>query len=155
MSNYPRQGIDLNNGVYGTPDDFLYIINKEFNIEWDLAADKENAVVDNFYSLEENSLAKEWHKLNGWLWLNPPYKNIGEWAEKCAREAEKGAKILFLVPASVGSNWYRDWVYNKAHVRFLNGRLTFKGHKAPYPKDLLLAIYGLPADQMVWNWRNN
>ena len=62
------------------------------------------------------------------------------------------SRIYFLVPAAVGSNWFRGYVHKKALVLFLNGRLSFDG-KAPYPKDCLLAVYGVKAGYDVWKWK--
>ena len=109
---------------------------------------------------QPDSLLGAWWALPpGLLWLNPPYANIAKWTEKCARwrAVEAGAaseqRIALLVPASVGSNWFAEHVDGKALVIFLRPRLTFVGHVDPYPKDLLLAIYGLPPGYECWRWR--
>jgi len=158
----PRQGVDLNKGVYGTPDDFLSVVKAEFNIVFDLASTDENCIVPDHFTEKDNALVQPWNAV-GWNWLNPPYHNIGAWARKCYEEmAYNEVATLFLVPASVGSNWYRDWVYGRAEARFLNGRLIFKGQKDPYPKDLMLVVFdpGIfdgerEARQWVWNWRSS
>lgn len=87
------------------------------------------------------------------MWLNPPYSNIGPWAKKCAEESALGARILFLVPASVGSNWFRDFVFKKSLVLFLNDRIKFVGAEYVYPKDCIIAAYGFgePGFEM-WGW---
>jgi hypothetical protein len=36
----------------------------------------------------------------------------------------------------------------------LNGRLTFKGTTAPYPKDCMLSVFGVEPGFDVWSWRN-
>jgi phage N-6-adenine-methyltransferase len=153
----PRQGVDLNEGVYGTPRPFLDAVEKEFPIGFDLASSDENCVVPMHFTVEDDALAWRWiHVAHGkWNWLNPPFDDIGKWAKKAYEESLLGARVLFLVPASVGSNWFRDWVYGKSEVRYLNGRLTFVGHKGPYPKDLMLCIYELGREpkQTIWNWR--
>jgi len=151
----PRQGVDLNGGVYGTPDDFLAVVKSEFQIVFDLASTDDNCIVPDHFTEQDNALVQPWNCV-AWNWLNPPFDKIGPWARKCFEEMNKGAATLFLVPASVGSNWYRDWVYGKAEVRFLNGRLKFKGHTQVYPKDLLLAIYELDREpnQFPWDWRS-
>ena len=86
----------------------------------DLAADEANAKADMWIDEGRNSLALDWRLVigAGWGWLNPPFDNITPWAKKCA---ETDAKIAFLVPASVGSNWYRDYVHRHAFTLFLNG----------------------------------
>lgn len=152
----PRQGVDLNGGTYGTPVAFIKAVEREFGpLVFDLASDGTNNVAAMCYTPAEDSLSQAWSWIVGWAWLNPPYDDIGKWAKKAYSESLLGAKILMLVPASVGSNWYRDYVYGKAEVRFLNGRLTFVGHKAGYPKDLMLIVYdhGREAKQTIWNWR--
>jgi phage N-6-adenine-methyltransferase len=154
----PRQGVDLNGGTYSTPRTFIQAVEREFGaLVFDLAANDENHVAAMYYTLAEDSLSQAWSWITGgFCWLNPPYDDIGKWAKKAYSESLLGTKVLMLVPASVGTNWFRDFVYGKAEVRFLNGRLTFAGHKAPYPKDLMLVVYenGREPRQIIWPWRN-
>jgi phage N-6-adenine-methyltransferase len=123
------QGEDLKQGVYRTPRNFMDVIRAEFGpLTWDLAASADNAQAPQYLTETEDSLSldRPWRRLGGWLWLNPPYGNIGEWAAKAAEEARHGAQILFLVPAAVGSNWYADSLHEKAEIRFLRPRLVFE-----------------------------
>lgn len=140
---------------WATPTDFITAVEKRFGkIEFDLAASAENTKHECFFDESQDSLKQSWHKLSGNLWLNPQFNNIAPWAKKCAEEAALGAKILFLTPASIGSNWFRDFVYHKAHVFALNGRLTFIGAITPFPKDCILSAYGYyPPGFEIWNWR--
>lgn len=141
---------------YATPDDFLAVVRGKFGpLSFDLAAHDKNHVCPSYYDIADDSLKQPWRALSGLLWLNPPYSNIAPWAAKCAVESCNGAKILFLVPASVGSNWFSEYVLPYSHVYFLNPRLTFKGAKDPYPKDCLLAAYGLGnvGECEVWKWK--
>lgn len=153
----PRQGVDLNGGTYGTPRSFIQAVEREFGaLVFDLASDGKNNIAPMYYTPAEDSLSQAWSWITGgFAWLNPPYDDIGKWAKKAYTESLLGTKILMLVPASVGSNWYRDFVYGKAEVRFLNGRLTFVGHKTGYPKDLMLIVYDSERtpSQTIWNWR--
>ena len=130
-------------------------LHDHFGFTVDLACNKDNCLCDRGITEAEDSLSVDWYKLSdGFMWLNPPFNQCGIWAEKCAREMERGAKIIMLAPASVGSNWFRDNIYKKARVRFLTGRLTFVGHKSPYPKDCMIAIYdGINFGLDIWNWR--
>ena len=64
-----------------------------------------------------------------------------------------GSRIFLLTPASIGANWFAEHVYGKAHVLALQGRLTFVGHKQPYPKDCILSVYGVKPGFSVWDWR--
>lgn len=142
---------------YETPDDFIQAVEKRFGkIEVDLAANSINTKAQFFFPPETDSLIQKW-PVGEICWLNPPFDNITDWACKCSMEAERGCRILFLTPASIGSNWFRDFIYNQAMVMALNGRLTFKGCTAPYPKDCILSAYNFPTwtpGFQVWNWRD-
>lgn len=117
---------------------------------FDLAANADNAKAPDYYTEEQDSLSQSWD-IPGSLWLNPPYSRIGLWAKKCA---ESQRRVFLLVPASTGSNWFRDYVWDYATVSFLAPRLTFDGHKDPYPKDLMLCVYGGRVEPArLWRWR--
>ena len=92
-----------------------------------------------------------------WTWLNPPFANLRPWVAKAWEESQEGAYVAMLVPAAVGSNWWRDFVHRKVPVLFLNGRLTFVGEENCYPKDLCLLLYSpwCVAGYEVWSWEDN
>lgn len=143
---------------YATPPEFIAAVKSLLDISEfciDLAADESNAQAIHYYTEEDDALVQDWTEWawGGWCWLNPPFANIEPWAKKCKEAAQRGVFIAFLVPAAVGSNWFRDHVDTWAHVLLLNGRISFDG-KAPYPKDCVLCLYG-PMHQgyEVWDWR--
>ncbi len=158
-----KTGATLNRGNskqdYETPQDFMEAVYLKFGKPvFDLAASPHNKKCDNYFSITDNSLIQNWHKINGLLWLNPEYDNIKAWAKKCHEESLLGAEILFLVPSSVGSNWYADYVFEKSMTYFLRPRLVFVGHDDPYPRDLMLCHYGMDSTQSMrngiktWQW---
>ena len=67
----------------------------------------------------------------------------------------EGSRILLLVPASIGANWFAEHVHQRAYVLALQGRLTFDGHTQSFPKDLILAVYGWGPGFGVWSWRDD
>lgn len=157
----PKQKPGKSFQSYGTPANFLnavrdYLWIKNFAV--DLAADASNAVCAKFIDESENSLLANWADIlkgrGDWGWLNPPYARIAHWVKKANVESELGAHVLVLIPASTGANWWRDYVHDKARVLLLNGRLTFTGQTAPYPKDCALLIYGPDVNPGydVWSW---
>ena len=158
----PKQKPGKSKQNYGTPPEFLAAVKKLLGIDkfkLDVAASADNAVSAIYYDEAHDALKDEhsWD-VDGWSWLNPPYSNLEPWTRKACFEAANGAKIAILLPASVGSNWWRNWVNGKAVVLFLNGRLTFVGEKAPYPKDSALLLYwgGVTpalARYSVWDWK--
>jgi hypothetical protein len=131
---------------------------------FDFAASATNAKAADYWSVDDNSLMqspKDWALacVGGWGWLNPPFSNIGAWSLRCREAMLCGARIAFLVPASVGSNWYRDSINGHMGVRvlFLNGRPSFDG-VAPFPKDCMLVLFnGAQRNRIfsteVWQWR--
>ena len=142
---------------YGTPVELLNAVKDRFGpLHWDLAATVENSVCVEYLSPHSDSLKMPWPPYN-WdckrdtyapfqCWLNPPFSNIDPWAAKCAawvcdERVVPGSRILFLVPASVGSNWWLHHVSGKARVLALSPRLTFVGCKDPFPKDCALCVY--------------
>jgi len=146
---------------YGTDPKFWKILNDRFDFQWDLACTRENCLVRSitgaavgYWHPEYDAFKFDWHEKDGWLYLNPPYKDIKPWAKKCYEESLKGAKIVLLTPASVGSVWFAEWIHNRAHVLFLKGRLTFAGETAPYPKDCMISIFdNFHRGMDIWDWR--
>ncbi|HVJ20148.1 MAG TPA: DNA N-6-adenine-methyltransferase [Polyangiaceae bacterium] len=142
--------------AYETPRDFLDAVERRFgSLAWDLACTAENAKAPSRITSEQDALAVDWsvHCARWLCWLNPEFGNIAPWAEKCAVESQRGCRILMLTPASVGSNWFQQWVVPYAHVLELSPRLSFDG-KNPFPKDLILSVYmhGLTG-RSHWRWK--
>lgn len=130
----------------GTPTWLLRLIESTWGaIALDPAASHENHALDAlYYTKEQNGLEQNWRTPTGTcVFVNPPYEDIRPWVKKAQETAYFwGNTVVVLVPASVGSNWWKDHVHLKAAVYFLSPRLKFKGHKQGYPKDLALLVYG-------------
>ena len=149
-----KRGISKQN--YGTPPEFVAAVERCFGvITWDLAAEPHNAKCERFISPEHDSFTVPWHKLDpqGLLWLNPPFGEIPRWVKKCRAEMELGARIAMLVPASVSTNYYAEQIHRRVLVRPIRPRLTFVGEPQPYPKDLMLCLFGDPPDFEPWRWK--
>lgn len=132
-------------------------------LAYDLAADATNRQAPLYVNELVDSLSLHWLKLGpGNRWLNPPFGNIAPWAKKCSEEAAPDRRVFLHVPASTGANWFRDYVWGKAYICFLSGRVTYVGHTTCYPKDTIVAVYGdmttvcrIPARRVgaeVWEW---
>lgn len=141
---------------YSTPWEFIRAVEKRFgDLNVDLAASDDNAKAPYYVTEETDSLSIDWSppdRIN--MWLNPPFANIEPWVKKCAATAlGHGSQILVLVPASIGSNWFAEHVHGRARVYGLSPRLTFEGCKDPYPKDLMLCVYGERPGLECWRWK--
>ena len=121
--------------LWETPQDFFNKLNEEFCFETDVCALPENAKCKKFYSPDENGLSKKW---GGICWCNPPYgRKIGEWVKKAS---ESKATVVMLLPARTDTKWFHDYIYNKAEIRFIKGRLKFGNSKnsAPFPSMVVI-----------------
>lgn len=147
---------------YSTPEEFMIAVEDRFGSpDHDLAALTTNGWADAHYSPEVNALTQDWSTIppkfnkHPVLWLNPPFARIAPWAKKCSEYKGKGT-VLLLTPASVGARWFKEHIFGQAQVLFLSPRLSFDG-KAPYPKDLMLSVFGRHVRPVVecWNWKTD
>lgn len=152
---------------YETPAVFMAACEKRFGkISFDLAATPINTKSPNFFDFSkgQDAFKLDWPR-EGLCWLNPPYSarddspyGLRDWTKRCKEQAALGTSLLFLVPAAVGSNWFRDNVASAADVYLLNGRIAFVGATDPYTKDLMLCHYSadpLPAKISIWRWMDD
>lgn len=156
----PKQKPGKSKQDYGTPWAFIRAVEKRWGpLAIDLAARADNAKAPRFITPEADSLSSR----NPWspwcreiAWLNPEFADIAPWAAKCAANAEVyragGGRIIMLTPASIGSEWFEAHVHRKAMVIGLRPRLTFEGTSDPYPKDLMLSIFGEAPGFDTWRW---
>lgn len=56
---------------------------------------------------------------------NPPYSNTAKWIEKAFDESKKGKTIVMLINAVTDTIAFHKYIYNKAEIRFLKGRIKF------------------------------
>ena len=128
-----------NTDEWATPKLFFEELNKEFNFTLDPCATKENHKCNNYYTKEENGLAKSWG--GQIVYVNPPYgRQIGKWVEKAYNENKKGVTIVLLLPARTDTQWFHSYIYKKHEIRFLKGRLKFNDGKQPAPFPSMLVI---------------
>lgn len=142
---------------YETPPEFMVALEKRFGckVDFDLAANKQNAKAKNFFEDGvRDALLEDWTlppvKL---AWLNPPFKRIDPWAAKLLECRHLPRFTVMLVPASIGSLWYPRNVQHHLYVEGVT-RMTFVGETQPYPKDLMLCIagYGMQGHGF-WDWK--
>lgn len=118
--------------MWETPQNFFDELDKEFHFSCDVCATRENAKCAKFYTPEQDGLKQTWGG-GGTLWMNPPYgREIGKWVKKAS---ESNATVVCLLPARTDTRWFHDYIYGKAEIRFVRGRLKFGGGKnsAPFP----------------------
>lgn len=125
-----------NTGLWATPQDFFDALDAEFRFDLDACALPENAKCERYFTPEQDGLAQEW---SGIVWCNPPYgRQIGKWVKKAA---EAGCDVVMLLPARTDTAWFHDYIYGKAEIRFVRGRLKFGGAKWNAPFPCMVVIY--------------
>jgi site-specific DNA-methyltransferase (adenine-specific) len=121
--------------TWATPQDFFDRLNEEFHFTLDPCATERTAKCKRYYTPEVDGLKQDWGGET--VFCNPPYgREIGLWVKKCYDESRKpGTVVVMLTPARTDTAWFHDWVYHKAEVRFVRGRLKFGGstNSAPFP----------------------
>jgi site-specific DNA-methyltransferase (adenine-specific) len=116
--------------TWGTPLGFYLKLDKEFNFQIDLCADKTNYKHEVYYTIEDDSLSQSWDDIIGYC--NPPYgSKIDEWVKKGA--TAKNSIIVMLIPARTDTNYWHDYVIHAKEIRFIKGRLKFEDkYRLPY-----------------------
>lgn len=117
--------------LWATPQSFFDKMNGEFNFDLDTCAIPENAKCERYFTPEIDGLSQSWGGYTAWC--NPPYgREISKWVKKAA---ESKALVVMLLPARTDTAWFHDYIYHKAEIRFIRGRLKFGDGKnsAPFP----------------------
>ena len=78
------------------------------------------------------------------VFCNPPYgREIGKWVKKAFRTNEDhGNLVVMLLPARTDTKWFHDYIYHKAEIRFIRGRLKFGDSKNSAPFPSMVVVYG-------------
>lgn len=124
--------------LWETPKDFFDTLDAEFRFNLDVCALPENAKCAAYYSPDVDGLSQPWY---GNCWCNPPYgRQVGRWVAKAAQSAAEGATVVMLLPARTDTAWFHDYIYGRAEVRFVRGRLKFGGsaNSAPFPSMVVI-----------------
>lgn len=121
-----------------TPPELFEALDAEFHFDLDPCATPENAKCARFFTMEEDGLAQNWGGYR--VFCNPPYSNVGQWVKKAAEESMNGALVVLLIPARTDTKYFHEYIYHKAEIRFIRGRLRFSGSKgcAPFPSMVVI-----------------
>ena len=129
------------NHKWETPQDFYDKLDAEFNFTLDPCCEKETAKCNKYYTSKENGLEQDWEGET--VFCNPPYGREQKlWIEKCWKESNKpDTTVVMLLPARTDTIAFHKYIYNRAEIRFIKGRLKFGNskHSAPFPS--MVVIY--------------
>lgn len=128
-----------NTDKWATPQWLFDALNFNYHFSVDVCAMPENAKCECFFSPEQDGLKQKWE---GICWMNPPYgKEITKWVKKAYDSAAEGALVVALIPARTDTAWFWDYVYRKAKIEFIRGRLKFGDGKGAAPFPSMIAVW--------------
>ena len=149
----------LNQGLFSsekqdwcTPQQFFDELDAEFHFVLDAAATHQNSKCKRCFTPEDDGLIQNWYMGGGAVYCTPHYgKEIGCWVKKAYEEAQKGTTIVMLIPARTDTKYFHEYIYHKAEIRFVKGRLKFTDENgtpkgtAPFPS--MVVIYNRKDNQ--------
>lgn len=129
-----------------TPQKLFDVLDAEFNFTLDAAAWSDNSKTDMFYNEHDDAIDNKWF---GNVWCNPPYsRGINKkFIKKAHDEFMCGNTdlVVMLLPARTDTIAFHEYIYGKAEIRFIKGRLKFEingvpsKNAAPFPS--MVVIY--------------
>ena len=125
---------------WSTPQYFFDELNKEFKFTLDPCADHINYQCNSYYTKEDDGLNKDWS--GNIVFCNPPYgRELRQWVRKAYLESKKpNTTVVMLIPARTDTTYFHEYIYGKAEIRFIKGRLKFgcSNNSAPFPSMLVI-----------------
>lgn len=127
---------------WDTPQEFYDALDKEFGFTLDPCADEFNHKCEKYFTKEDDGLSQDWG--GEVVFCNPPYgRSVSLWVEKAFNEVYVGDCLccVMLIPARTDTQYFHRFIYHKAEVRFVKGRIKFGAstNNAPFPS--MIVIY--------------
>ena len=123
---------------WATPQTVFDELDAEFHFTLDPCSTHENAKCEKHYTMEDDGLSHSW--TGETVFCNPPYNQLAKWAKKCHDEYRNGTTVVMLTPARTDTRWFHNYIYGKAELRFIQGRLKFGNarYNAPFPSMIVI-----------------
>lgn len=126
---------------WATPQDLFNELDREFRFTLDPCADETNHKCDRYYTVNDDGLSQDWSGER--VFCNPPYgRPVDRWVRKCFEEVYCGkcSLAVMLLFAKTDTKWFHNYIYNKAEIRFLKGRVRFGNQRndAPFPSMVVI-----------------
>lgn len=123
--------------LWATPQAFFDKLNEQYKFTLDPCSTKENAKCPKFYTLEDDWLKQS--RDNEIVFMNPPYgREIGKRVAKASQA--RGGVVVCLLPARTDTRRFHEYIYWKAKIEFIKGRLKFwdATNSAPFPSMIVI-----------------
>lgn len=106
-----------------TPSCFFDAINDRFDFSYDLAATKENSKAPFFFTKNDDALSKNWNRIRGNCWLNPPFSLAKEFFKKASESKNK--IVAIYKAANMETEAWQKYIFPHAKVHVLSRRLNY------------------------------
>lgn len=121
---------------WSTPPEVLEPLQKEFGFNYDPCP-------ITWKPGDTDALAVPWGTST---FCNPPYSRVAEFVEKASKEAALGKTIVLLINACTDTRWFHTYIYGKAEIRFVKGRIKFINpqeptKRVPSPRPSMIVIF--------------
>lgn len=141
-----------------TPDDLFERLDDEFNFTLDVCAHHENTKVLRYISEVDNTFDTDWRERSegGACWMNPPYgRKMAPFMHRALQQSVNNKlTVVSLITARTDTDMWHTYVMKCAdQVRFIKGRLTFKGASAPAPFPSCIVIYANSENSPIYRNR--
>lgn len=119
-----------------TPPEIYNPLNEEFKFDYDPCPIE-------WETGDTDGLLSEWGTST---FCNPPYSQTAKWIKKASDESKKGKLVVMLINAVTDTIAFHQYIYNKAEIRFLKGRIKFINpanpeKRAPNVKASMIVIF--------------
>ncbi len=129
-----------NSDEYATPQELFDELNSEFKFDLDPCATDENHKCNKYYTMHQDGLTQKWGGCR--VFCNPPYSQIGKWVEKAFYSTkEENTLVVMLIPSRTDTRYFHDFIYQRAEIRFVKGRLKFGESKNAAPFSSMIVIF--------------
>lgn len=119
---------------YGTDPHLLTEACNTYHIlpELDVCTNLTNRKCYYFFTKDDDALTKQWDKD---FFMNPPYSKISDFMPYAYRQHRKHkVNGIILTYSKTDTNWWHQYVENKAEVHFIRGRLKFLNQNGKIPR---------------------
>lgn len=129
---------------YSTPISLFEPLKREFNLKIDVCANKNNAKLPTYWTVEDDALTKDWI---GNCWMNPPFsKQLNKWVKKMWNDTKKfGGTKVCLIPVRSNTKWWNE-IINDAEIRFIIGEVNFNDEERGLWLPMCILIFGEQAN---------
>jgi len=125
-----------------TPKYLFDKLDARYHFTLDPCSNDTNYKVEKHYTIKEDGLKQDWG--GHVVWCNPPYgREMPKWIKKAYEESLKpNTIVVMLIPARTDTVAFHKYIYNKAQIAFLRGRIKFVGATSGATFPSMIVVFG-------------